>query len=108
MAEVLLLNQPFVTAGLDTLNFTIPSSGLYNVHVELTEVPPTGLSVVVKKNTVTQFTAPAISPTQIAQQFKFGFLAAAADAISVVISSAAAIDSVANNVKSVVTIGQGL
>ena len=110
MAEVLLLNQPFVTSGLDTLNYTIPSGagGLYNVRVQLTEVPPTGLSVLIKQNGSTIFTAPSISPTQIAQQFKFGFLAAAADAISVVISSASAIDSVANNVKSTVSIGQGL
>jgi hypothetical protein len=113
MAETLLLNQPFVTAnltsGTDTLNYTIPSGqgGLYAVHVELTEVPPTGLSVIVKQNASTVYTAPTISPTQIAQQFKYSQIFAAADVVSVVLSSSTAIDKVANNVKATVTIQQG-
>lgn len=107
MAETLLINQPLIS-GLDTWNYTVPTAGLYSVHVELTEVPPTGLSAVIKQNSSTVFTAPTITATQIAQQFKFGFLAAAADAIQVVISSSTAIDLVANNVKATVTIQQGL
>jgi hypothetical protein len=107
MAETLLLNQPFVTSGLDTLNYTVPSAGLYYVNVQLTEVPPSGLSVVVNQNGSPVFTSPALSPTQIAQQFKYAQAYAAADAISVVISSASAVDSVINNVKSTITVGQG-
>ena len=108
MAQNLLINQALIS-GLDTWNYTVPTGGAgpYSVHVELTEVPPTGLTAVVKQNTVTKFTAPTITATQIAQQFKFGFLAADTDAIQVVISSAAAIDLVANNVKATVTIQQG-
>lgn len=108
MAETLLINQPFVIVGLDTMNYTIPSTGLYNVHVESTEVPPSGISIVVKNNGSTVFTAPTLSPTQGAIQFKYGFLATAADAISVVLSSAVAFDSQLNTVKSTITIGQGL
>lgn len=112
MAETLLLNQPFVVCGLDTLNYTVPTTGLYSVQVQLTEVPPSGLSVVVNKNASPIFTSPALSVTQVAQQFKFGFLATAADAIQVVISStqsgAAAIDNQLNTIKSTVYIQQGL
>lgn len=107
MAETLILNQSFVTTGTDTLNYTVSSAGLYNVQVSSTEIPPSGITILVKKNGSTVFTAPTLSPTQGALQFKYSFLAAAADAISVVISSAAAIDAVANNVKSIVSIGQG-
>lgn len=108
MAQTLLINKALM-CGLDILNHTIPTgaAGPHSVHVELTEVPPTGLSVVINQNASPIFTAPTISATQIAQQFKFGFLAADADVISVVIASSTAIDSVANNVKATVTIQQG-
>lgn len=107
MSNILLLNQPQVTVGLNTQTFTVPSDGIYNVSVQLTEVPPSGVSVAVKKNTVTIFTAPTITPTQAAQQFKYATSYAAADVIDVVISSASAIDSEKNNVKTNVSIGQG-
>ena len=108
MAETLLLNKPFVTSGIDTLNYTIAAAGLYYVQVQLTEVPPSGLSVLVKQNGSTVFTAPALSPTQIAQQFKVSLNCALNDVISVVIASSTAIDLQLNNVKSTVTIGQGM
>lgn len=114
MAEVLILNQPQVTAGLtsgsDTLNYTVPTggAGIYNVQVQLTEIPPTGISVIVKQNSTTKYTAPTISPTQIAQQFKYSQPFADGDVIGVVISSSSAIDKVANNVKATVTVGQGM
>lgn len=107
MAETLLLNQPFVTCGVDTLNFTISSAGLYNVQVQSTEVPPSGIAIVVKQNGSTKYTAPVLSPTQGAVQFKTSLLCASSDAISVVISSPSAIDTQLNNVKSTVSIGQG-
>lgn len=108
MSNILLVEQPFVSVGLGSFTFTIPSTGLYNVHVELTEVPPSGLTVAITKNAGNIFTAPVITPTQIAQQFKFGFLASAADAIVVTLSSAQAIDAELNNVKATVTLGQGM
>lgn len=107
MSNILLLNQPYVNVGLDTMTYTVPSTGLYNVQVSLTEIPPTGLSVVINDNGSPIFTAPSITPTQLAQQFKFGFQATAGHAITVVLSSAAAIDAQLNSVKSTITIGQG-
>jgi len=112
MAETLLLNQPFVTVGLDTLNHTVAADGLYSVLVQFTENPPSGLSVVIKKNGSTIYTSPALGIAQIGQQLKFGFSAVATDAISVIISSsqvgAPALDNQLNTVKSTVYIQQGL
>ena len=107
MANYLLLNQPFVFVGLGTLTYTVPSTAKYNVHVELSEVPPTGLSVVVNNNASPVFTAPVITPTQIAQQFRVGLQLTAADVVTVVLASSAAIDNQLNTVKSTITIGQG-
>ena len=104
----LLLNQPFVFCGLGTLTQTIAATGLYNVHVELTETPPSGLVVTVTQNGSTKYTSPTITPTQSAQQFKTELSCTAADVINVVLSSASAVDALLNTVKSTVTIGQGL
>lgn len=65
------------------------------------------LSVLVKKNGSTIFTAPALSTTQSEQQFKFSLSAVATDVITVVLASAAASDNALNGVKSTVSIGQG-
>lgn len=128
MAETLLLNQQFVVCGLDTLNYTIPTTGLYNVQVQSTipsavatgdgagsggngsQGAPIGSSLEVQ---VTQNGTPLITvsnppATQGAGQFKIGFSATAADAISVVLSSSASIDKQLNTVKSIISIGQGL
>lgn len=108
MSNILLLNQPFVFVGLGTMTFTIPADGLYNVTYQTAETPPSSLAVVVKNNGATKFTAPALGSTQSAMQFKFGFTASAADVITVVMSSAAAVDNLLNSVKSIISIGQGL
>jgi hypothetical protein len=107
MSNTLILNQPFVLVGLPTYTFTIPATKAYSVHVELTEVPVSGLSVVVNQNASPIFTAPTITPTQIAQQFKFGFLATLNDTITVVVSSSTANDLLLNTVKVTCTLQEG-
>ena len=111
MAEVLILNQPQVSAGLtsgtDTFTYTVPTGGsaIYYVSVQFSEVPPSGVSVVVS---TTVYTAPTLSPTQIAQQFRYFQNYSAGDVISVILSSSTPIDLVANNVKATVAVGQGM
>lgn len=108
MSNILFLNQPFVSVGLDDYTHTIAADGIYNVHGELTEVPPSGVSVLVKKNGSTIFTAPTLTPTQSAMQFNTGPKSfAAADVITVVIASTDAIDNQLNTVKNIVSIEQG-
>ncbi len=114
MAEVLFINQPQVTAGLtsgtDTLTYTVPTAGdgIYTVYVEVTNPPATGLSVVVKQGASTKFTAATPGQTQTESKFRYSQLYAAADVISVVLSSSTASDKVANAVKAIVTVRQGL
>lgn len=108
MANILLLNQPFVSVGLGTSTFTVPSTGVYYVSVQSTETPPTSLSIVVNQNGSPIYTAPVITPTQSALQLKTSFPATAADVITVVLSSAAAIDNQLNTLKTTVALGNGL
>lgn len=114
LAEVLFINQPQVTAGLtsgtDTLTYTVPSGagGIYTAHVDVTNPPATGLTVVVKQDSSTRFTAETEGQTQTAQQFNYSRLYAAGEVISVVLSSSTASDKVMQAVKAIVTIRQGL
>lgn len=107
MSNILILNQSYVTVGLGTVTFTVPATGQYNVKCDFTENPPSSLSVVVNNNASPVFTAPAVSPTQGAQQFKVSLSLAASDVVTVVLSSSAAIDNLLNSVKSIISIGQG-
>ncbi len=114
MAEVLFINQPQATAGLtsgtDTLTYTVPTggAGIYTAHVEVTNPPATGVVVIVKQDASTRFTAATEGETQGAQQFNYSRLYAAGEVISVVLSSSTASDKVANAVKAIVTVRQGL
>lgn len=112
MSNILILNQPRVDVGLQTSTYTVPADGIYAVRVQLSENPPSGLSVVVKKNGSTVFTAPVITPTQIAQQFKYAAPYVATDALQVVLATSQSnpnTDYLLNSVKSNVSIelGQG-
>lgn len=107
MSNILIKNTPRVDVGLTTSTFTIPTAGIYYVSFQCSEVPPSGLTVVVNNNGSPIFTAPVITPTQIALQFKINHLFAATDVVTIVTSSASAIDSQLNTVKTSVSIGQG-
>ena len=109
MANTLVLNQPFILCGKPTWAYTIPTggAGIYTVHVESTEAPPSGVVIKVKKGGVDQFTAPTLGVAQGAIQFKYSALFADADAITVVITSSTDSDADLNNVKTTCTIQQG-
>ncbi len=110
MSNTLIINQPRVDVGLQTSTYTVPSggAGLYNVRVQCTEIPPSGLSIVVNQNGSPVYTAATLGQTQSAIQFKAGaILCAAADVITVVFSSSSANDLLLNSVKSNVSIEQG-
>ncbi len=109
MSNILILNTPRVDVGLTTSTYTVPTggAGLYNVRVQATEVPVSGLTIVVNQNGSPVYTAPVISPTQIAQQFKTSLLLADADVVTVVASSSAANDLLLNSVKINTSIGLG-
>ena len=109
MSNTLFLNVPRSDIGLQTATFTVPTggAGIYFVNMQVTEIPPSGLSIVVNKNGSPVFTAPTIGQTQSALQFRYSQLYADADVITVVMSSSTANDLLLNSVKSNVSIGQG-
>lgn len=109
MSNILILNVPRVDVGLTTATYTVPTNGagLYNVSFQATEIPPSGMSVVVNKNGSPAYTAPAVTPTQSAFQFKTSLLLADADVVTVVLASSTSNDLLLNSVKTNVSIGLG-
>lgn len=107
MANFLILNQNYVQDGLGTLTFNIPSAGNYQVLCQTTVNPASSLVIQVKQGGATKYTAPAFTPTQSALQFKAPLVCAAADVITVVLTSSAAVDNQLNSIQSNISIGQG-
>lgn len=66
-----------------------------------------GISILVKDNGSTIFTAPVLTATQSALQFKYPFQATSGHSITVVIASSTASDQGMSGVTSNVSIGQG-
>lgn len=137
MSNVLFLNQPTQGVGLPSYTFTIPAAstaypfggaGLYNVKVQLSVtnsvigegagsgldptirqvVTPSAVQYVVNQNGSPVYTSPALTPFQIAEQInKVPLNCAVSDVITIVFSSANAIDAQLNTVKSIVSLEQG-
>jgi hypothetical protein len=107
MANFLIKDTPFVFCGLGTLTYTIPAPGIYNVSVQSTETPPTGLSIVVNVNGSPVYTAPVITPSQSAIQFKKDFPALLNDVVTVVLASSAPVDLQLNTLKTTISCGNG-
>lgn len=103
MSLTLIQNVPQISVGLVTYTFTIPASGMYTVHFEATEIPPTGLVVLVKQGSTTRFTMPTPGQTQSQEKFDFSYLFAATDVVTVVMTGSGN-DTLYNSVKSICSI----
>lgn len=106
MASVVLrAGESNIVPGLGTSTFTAVVAGAYLINVGTTVVPPSGLSIVVKQNTTTIFTAPA--PTVHDKVVKVIVPAelAIGDVVSVILSSTNLQDAPLNNIKSTINIG---
>lgn len=105
MALGLKDTQANVEAGLNTFTYTVTAVGIYQFSCQSTVVPPSGLSIVINKNG----SPIATSATPSANQ---NFIAIAAvnvscaisDVITIVLTSAVALDAMLQNVKSTINI----
>lgn len=87
-------------------NYQQPSSQASNAVAQSASV--SSLSIVVNKNGSPIYTSTAPVVGQSALQFKTSFTATAADSITVVLSSSAAVDNQLAGITSTVSIGEGL
>lgn len=107
MSQTLIIRGNQVMVGLGTFTFTIPSTGLYTVRLQATELPPSSIVFKVKNNGSDVFTAPVVGQTQSALQFSYQQLYTAADVVTVVSTSAATNDNLLNSIQVNCSIANG-
>lgn len=105
--NVVNIGQVKVLNALDTYNHAALQNSMYMVAVSVSEVPPSGLSVLIQQNSVTKATAalPAASQNHVDLQVVLN--CAINDVISVVLSSSSAIDKGLNSIKATLNIHPG-
>lgn len=108
MSNILIERMPFVSCGLGSFTYTIKSTGVYNIGLTTTVLQSSSLAIVVTKNGSPIYTAPAFTPTQEGLQFNFNFLATAADAMVITLSSSNPNDLLLNSIKTTLSIENGI
>lgn len=88
--------------------YPYPQPPLYGSNLTANSPVTSQLSVLVKNNGVTIYTATTPAVAQGALQFKTSFLATSGDSVTVVLSSSASSDNQLSGVTSNISIGQGL
>ena len=105
MSLALKDGESTVVGGLGTWVYTATTAGQYDVEVHAAYQTPSSLSIVLEHNGTPFLTAPLPTTTQLATDIAYkGLTLAASDTVSVVLSSAAAIDAAPNTVKTVINI----
>jgi hypothetical protein len=90
------IGQSKTITNLDTYNHTAGLASLYTVSVQLTEIPPSGVSIVIQQNSSTKATSVAAAAGQNHIELSVLLQCAVSDVISVILSSASAIDEAPN------------
>lgn len=101
------IDKTKVVSNLDTYNHTALSSGMYMVSIAVTEIPPSGLTLAIKKNgsTVVSTSAPAAS--QQLAQLQTVLNVAANDVIGITLASSNIADTKLNVLKGILNIHRG-
>lgn len=105
MSQVLVITDSSkVLSQLDAYNYTVPQAGTYNVSVQMSEIPPSGLSIVIQQNSVSKASSAAPSAAQSNMNLQISLNCSISDVLSVVLSSSQASDKQLNVVKGIVNI----
>lgn len=108
MSQVLVLRgKSKVINNLDTYNYTVVEAGMHMVRASVSEIPPSGMSIVLQKNSVTQKTSEVPAATQQLVDTQIVMNCAVNDVISVVLSSSDIDDTGRNVLKGIINIHRG-
>ncbi len=98
-------SQPICT--LDTFRHVAQASSMYKVSVDVSEIPPSGISIVIQQNGSTKASSAAPSASQIHVPLDVVLNCAANDNIDVIISSSNAAEAGINLIKGSINIHKG-
>lgn len=106
MANVLMANQSQAIAGLGTWTFTVLTAGVYVCTVESFLTQGSGLSVVISQNSTALATSIPVSPLQETLFVDAKCYGNPGDTINVALGSSVALDTIPNNLKSIISVGR--
>lgn len=96
-----------VISNLDTYNYTVINDGLHYVSLVINELPPSGITITIQKNSSTVASTSTPNPAQQVVQLAATINCAANDVLSVIVASANASDGYAQVFKGILVIKQG-
>lgn len=101
ISESQVINQ------FDTYNHTALRNSMYMVKIRMTDIPASGISILMKQNSTTKASFSSPTPGQSAIDLDVIMNCSINDVIGVVISSSTASDQLGNSFKAILTIRQG-
>lgn len=109
MATTLIFNgaQTQVISNLDTYNYTVNTAGMHVASIQLTEVPMSGISIVIKNNSSTVATSTTPTDVQSTINLSVTINAAVNDIIGFVLTSSTPIDNQLNTIKAIINVHKG-
>src|ERR1700678_1990847 len=104
------LTKQSVFSGLGTDVHQVKTAGMYNLNVQTTELPPSGLVITLSQSgsMSVSVSTPATGPIQEVVGINQLFNCAVGDILSVTFSSSASADQPPNMIKSAINLRQGL
>lgn len=108
MSQILTTSiQTKILSQLDTYNYTVPTDGVYTVSVSLDEIPPSGVTIDLQKNTVSAATSATPAATQSNVKLQTAMNCVTNDTISIVLASPSASDTGLNVIRAIANIRPG-
>lgn len=101
------ISKSKVISNLDTYNHTIGTNNMYTIKMDVSELPPSGVSIVIQQNGSTKLTTVAPASTQQLVSAQITLSCAVNDVISVIVSSSQARESAPNVIKGILNIHVG-
>jgi hypothetical protein len=109
MAQIITgISQSKVLSSLDTYNHTAGAAQMYTVNVKMSELPPSGLSIVIQQNGSPMATSVAPAATQGELDLRIVLNCAISDVISVILSSSNVQEAGRNQIKGILNITPGI
>lgn len=96
-----------ILTNLDTYNHTALSTQMYGVSVQLSEIPPSGITITIKQNSSTIASTVAPANGQSTVQLQCLMNCTANDVIGVILASSSAVDAQLNDFKAILRITAG-
>lgn len=101
------IDQSKVISNLDTYNHTTLAAGMYTVSIQVSEIPPSGVTLSIKQNSSTIASVSVPAAAQQLTQLRVVINCAISDVLGVVIASSTAREAGPNQIKGILNIHQG-